>query len=178
MSNLITRLNLLGIRKTHFQRCLAPKQIDAGHLTYSELDVFQREQFMTNATSECWTAMRKAARNDNIILQLVSAYRSIDYQCNLIKGKIEKGRTIDEILKNNVIPGYSEHHTGRALDLTTPGSEVLEETFEDSTAFDWLKTHAHQYHFRMTYPRDNEYGVNYEPWHWFCTKNPDEVLLD
>ena len=171
MSNLTERLSLLGIEDVHFKKCLAPKQIDAGSLNKSEFDVFERQQFMTSATYDCWTAMKKAAASDSVILQLVSAYRSIDYQCELIQGKILAGRTIDEILRNNVIPGYSEHHTGRALDLTTPGCAVLEESFEDSTAFDWLNTHASQYHFRMSYPRDNIYGINYEPWHWFCTKN-------
>ena len=63
-------------------------------------------------------------------------------------------------------PGYSEHHSGRAVDLTTPGSPVLEEAFEESDAFAWLRRRAPEFGFRMSYPRDNPHRVAYEPWHW------------
>ena len=66
------------------------------------------------------------------------------------------------------IPGFSEHHTGRALDLSTPGSEPLSEAFDQTAAFDWLNTHARRFEFSMSYPRNNTTGINYEPWHWAC----------
>ena len=63
-------------------------------------------------------------------------------------------------------PGYSEHHTGRAVDIATPGSRPLTEEFEDSAAFHWLNENAADFGFSMSYPRDNRYGFIYEPWHW------------
>ena len=66
----------------------------------------------------------------------------------------------------NTPPGYSEHHTGRALDITTSDCEPLTEAFELTEAFTWLVTHASKYQFSLTYPRDNPYGIIYEPWHW------------
>ena len=39
-------------------------------------------------------------------------------------------------------PGYSEHHTGRAVDLTTPACDPLAEEFENTQAFDWLHLNA------------------------------------
>jgi D-alanyl-D-alanine carboxypeptidase len=171
MSDITERLGLLGIKEAHYKTCLAPKQKDVHHLDHSELDIFDRQQFMTGDTFESWQSMKNAAKKDDVVLQLVSAYRSIDYQCDLIQGKLNKGSQIDDILKVNAIPGYSEHHTGRALDLTTPGYDVLEECFEHSDAFEWLNKHAHQYHFTMSYHRNNAYGINYEPWHWFYRKD-------
>jgi D-alanyl-D-alanine carboxypeptidase len=73
---------------------------------------------------------------------------------------------IADILKINAAPGYSEHHTGRALDLTTADSPPLEVGFETTQAYAWLVEHAGEHGFRLSYPRDNPHGINYEPWHW------------
>jgi D-alanyl-D-alanine carboxypeptidase len=43
---------------------------------------------------------------------------------------------------------------------------VLEVDFEQTAAFAWLTAHAHEFGFRLSYPRGNEWGFQYEPWHW------------
>ena len=68
----------------------------------------------------------------------------------------------------NAAPGYSEHHTGCAVDIATPGSRPLTEEFEDSQAFRWLTDNAGKFGFSMSYPRNNPAGFIYEPWHWAC----------
>ena len=90
----------------------------------------------------------------------------MSYQCELIERKLAAGRSIDDILRVNAPPGYSEHHTGRALDLTTPGIEPLTMAFETTAAFSWLSRHAETFEFMLSYPRDNDAGIDYEPWHW------------
>ena len=76
---------------------------------------------------------------------------------------------MEEILKVSAAPGYSEHHSGRVVDLTTPGYAPLEEEFEDSAAFAWLCRSAAEHGFYLSYPRGNPHGIAYEPWHW-CWK--------
>ena len=110
--------------------------------------------------------MHDAAARDDITLQIVSAFRSVEYQLGIIKRKVERGLSMDEILRVSAVPGYSEHHSGRAFDLTTPNFAALEEEFEKSPAFAWLSTNAKLYGFTMSYPRDNPHGIAYEPWHW------------
>ncbi|MBT8145423.1 MAG: D-alanyl-D-alanine carboxypeptidase family protein, partial [Gammaproteobacteria bacterium] len=61
---------------------------------------------------------------------------------------------------------FSEHHTGRALDLNTDGCAVLQEEFENTSAFQWLMAEAQSFGFILSYPRDNPWGIVYEPWHW------------
>jgi D-alanyl-D-alanine carboxypeptidase len=156
----------MGITDRHRADCRLPRYSEAEHLVVAETDIFDRPQRMTGETCQSWIAMKDAAAGDGIILQLVSAYRSINYQCEVIQGKLAAGRTIDEVLSVNAIPGYSEHHTGRALDLTTPGCKALELVFEDSNAFAWLTDNAHRYYFQLSYPRGNHKGITYEPWHW------------
>jgi len=48
--------------------------------------------------------------------------------------------------------------------------EVLTEEFEKPTGFDWLTKNAKKFGFKMSFPRNNEYGFIYEPWHW-CYQN-------
>lgn len=125
-----------------------------------------RIQRLTPEAAGCWRAMVEAAGIDGVTLLLVSGFRSVEYQAGLIRKKIQAGQGIDRILAVNAAPGFSEHHTGRAVDIATPGSRPLTEDFESSEAFEWLGRRAAEFGFSMTYPRDNPWGFIHEPWHW------------
>ena len=129
-------------------------------------DVFGRPQRLEQRAASAWFAMRDHAKSDGITLQVVSAYRSAEYQAEVIQRALDKGDRIEQILQRVAAPGFSEHQSGCALDLTTPGLEAVEEEFEESNAFTWLTKCARQHRFELSFPRDNPYGVIYEPWHW------------
>ena len=64
-------------------------------------------------------------------------------------------------------PGYSEHHTALALDLTpydTCGNEVQDDDYE---AYGKLHPHLHEFGFILRYPAGKEdvTGYPFEPWH-------------
>jgi D-alanyl-D-alanine carboxypeptidase len=130
-------------------------------------DVFQREQFMLPAAAKAFLSLQRNASAEGIDIQAVSAFRSMDYQAGLLRGKLEKGLDMDEILRVSAAPGYSEHHSGRAIDITAPGEDPLEESFANTVAFEWLSRNAGKHGFRMSYPENNRHGVAYEPWHWY-----------
>ena len=125
-----------------------------------------RMQRLTPDTAAAWQRMIAAAREDGMTLLIVSGYRGFEYQASLIRKKINAGQSLSEILEVNAAPGFSEHHSGRAVDIASPGSRPLTEEFEASEAFAWLQKNAADYGFSMTYPRDNPQGFVYEPWHW------------
>ena len=129
-------------------------------------DSLGRDQRMTPKAAEAWRRMQADAARQGVELLVVSAYRSVEYQCALIQRKLDRGLKIDAILKINAAPGYSEHHTGRAIDITSPDSQPLEVAFETTPAYAWLVKHAGQYGFKLSYPRGNIHGITYEPWHW------------
>ena len=156
----------LGIPREFRETCPIPIQMEPDDLVSIGPDIHEREQHMHPEAALAWFRMIEAAESDGVVLQAVSAYRSVDYQAGIIRRKLDKGMPIGEILTVSAAPGYSEHHTGRALDITTPGYPALEEPFEDSPAFAWLTEHAGQFGFRMSFPRGNPFGVIYEPWHW------------
>jgi D-alanyl-D-alanine carboxypeptidase len=130
-------------------------------------NIIGREQRLTPATAAAWQALQNVAAEDKVELVLVSGFRSIEYQAGLLRNKLDAGQVIDAILKVNVAPGYSQHHTGNAVDIATPGFKPLLEEFEDSPAFAWLRDNAIQFGFTLSYPRDNPEGISYEPWHWY-----------
>jgi len=139
---------------------------EAAELVSIGVDILGREQKLAPRAADAWRGMCAAAEQDAIQLLVVSAFRSFDYQRALIRRKLDNGRDIADILKINAAPGYSEHHTGRALDITAPDCPPLELGFETTGAFTWLTRHAAQHGFRLSYPRDNPHGISYEPWHW------------
>ena len=114
--------------------------------------------------------MRRQARAANGVNMFpVSAFRSLEYQANLLSRKIDRGMDLEEILHVSAAPGYSEHHSGCAIDIDAGKGEPLEESFEDTDVFAWLTAHATEFGFRMSFPRDNPHGIAYEPWHWTYT---------
>ena len=128
-----------------------------------------RMQRLTPDTAASWQEMLSAAREAGITLMIVSGFRSIEYQASLIRKKINAGQELSDILAVNAAPGFSEHHTGRAIDIASPGSRPLTEDFESSEAFAWLEENAARFGFSMSYPRENPQGFIYEPWHWAKT---------
>lgn len=162
----------LGIAPDYAQRCGMPLQPECTTLVDVGLDLFGRPARLETLAARAWQAMQAAAAAAGVTLQLVSAYRSHAYQRDLLLRKLARGVGMEEILQVNAAPGFSEHHSGRALDLATPGLPPLEECFETSEAFAWLQQHARRFGFRLSFPRDNPYGVLYEPWHWCHDGSP------
>jgi D-alanyl-D-alanine carboxypeptidase len=107
-----------------------------------------------------------AARYDGVVVRIVSAFRSIERQAEIVRAKLQRGQSLEEILCVSAPPGYSEHHSGRAVDVTTDGVRPLEIEFEQTAAYDWLARRAQGFGFCLSYPPQNRYGYAYEPWHW------------
>jgi D-alanyl-D-alanine carboxypeptidase len=157
----------LGIAPDYPQQCGMRLHHECTVLVDVGADAFGRPARLEAATALAWQSLQAAAAANGVELQLVSAYRSYDYQTQLFLRKLARGDSIADILKVNAAPGFSEHHSGRALDLGTPGSPPLEEAFETTDAFTWLQANAADFGFRLSFPRANPFGVLYEPWHWF-----------
>ena len=139
---------------------------EARALVVADIDARGREQRLVPAAAAAWRAMKADAAQADIALHLVSAFRSFERQCQIVRAKLEGGQSLDRILEVSAPPGYSEHHTGRAVDLSTPGAPALDIAFDRTSAFAWLVERARDYGFFLSYPRGNLAGYQYEPWHW------------
>jgi zinc D-Ala-D-Ala carboxypeptidase len=124
---------------------------------------------MREAAAEKLLTMIADAELDGVYLMPVSGFRTIEDQEYLFFDvTAERGQGPTERAEVSAPPGYSEHHTGYAVDLLDadrPDVGLVEE-FEQTPAFKWLQKNAAYYSFEMSFPRDNPQGVTYEPWHW------------
>ena len=99
----------------------------------------------------------EAFEND-LELTIFSGYRSFEKQ--------------EKIWSNNpnenyvAKPGYSEHQTGLAIDVSRKDIG-LTKNFKNTKEYQYLKNNAYKYGFIIRYPEDKEYitGYLFEPWH-------------
>ena len=131
-----------------------------------------REQRIERTAAAQWQSMRAAAGQEGVALAIISAFRGFEYQKQIIARKLAAGQSIEQILRVSALPGFSEHHTGRAIDIGTPGCPPLTEAFEQTVAYGWLIDQADKFGFRLSYPRGNSHGVTFEPWHWLFNEDP------
>ncbi len=96
-------------------------------------------------------------------LKVLSAYRSFGTQSSLKNGyKVTYGSGANQFSADQ---GYSEHQLGTTLDFTTSKIGSTLTGFDKTDSYTWLKDHAHQWGFTLSYPENNNYYV-FEPWHW------------
>lgn len=109
-------------------------------------------------------------------LYIDSGYRSPGRQAYLFFYYLVK--TSGFVLKENArwiaMPGFSEHGSPlfTAIDFISEegingfsGKQTAED-FEKLEEYTWLQQNAERFNFYLSYPRENELGVAFEPWHW------------
>ena len=133
-------------------------------------DAFGREARLSPSTADAWLSMSRESEEVGIRLLLLSAFRGVDRQADILRRKLSAGLSLDVILRVSAYPGFSEHHTGRAIDIGSPDCEHFSEAFEATREFRWLYDHASRFGFSLSYPRRNRYEIAYEPWHWCMSK--------
>ena len=120
--------------------------------------------------------MLSAARKDGMILEVCSSYRSVERQKELfeedMRALVHKGYSYldayDEVARETMPPGYSEHATGLAFDIVALSYQMLNEKQERTPENQWLREHCAEYGFILRYPKEKEEitGISYESWHF------------
>jgi D-alanyl-D-alanine carboxypeptidase len=156
----------LGIPYDYGAKRGLPLRSEARDLVPVGLGPSERDILLSRPAADAWARMRDAAQRSGITLIALSGFRTIDRQKAIIRDKLAAGEALDAILRSVAAPGYSEHHTGRAIDLGSPDGPPLTEAFAATPQFRWLEENAADFGFRLSYPRGNPHGIAYEPWHW------------
>lgn len=163
------------------------EEILLGHRRYAEADPSTLvaiddtgEHKLQEPAATAFLRMQDAAQADGVSLLPLSAYRSIeDQQYLFFDVKSIRGQDSSTRAEVSAPPGYSEHHTGYALDIgdgTDPESN-LSTSFEETEAFRWLQENASHYSFELSFLPNNEQGIAYEPWHWRYVGNQESLEL-
>jgi len=144
-----------------------------GHFPYKEAEYEDLIEIQPNilvhkGMYKSLKEMQDDAEKDGIYLVFLSGYRSIKLQKQIFFSlKSIRNQIASERARVSAPPGYSEHSTGFAIDIGDAyvREADFEESFENTSAFKWLKKNAAKYHFRLSFDKDQTY-VDYEPWHW------------
>lgn len=114
------------------------------------------------------------ARSQGVTLTIGSAFRSEDYQRGIVQRKKTAGQSAKQIYFVSSHPGYSEHHTGLAIDFTP-----INHGFAKTAGYGWLKNNAHKYGFEQTFTSQYSQatGVSQESWHWKFTGSPQAKAM-
>ena len=147
-----------------------------GHISYpeapeSELTAISADGRikMRKSAAKSFQEMAAAASAQGVILAPLSGFRSEKDQKPLFfNTAAQRNQTPSQRAAVSAPPGYSEHHTGYAIDIgdaAVPATN-LSTKFENTKAYKWLEANAAKYGFELSFPQDNPQGVSYEPWHW------------
>ena len=117
-------------------------------------------------------------KKDNIQAELISVYRSVPEQVETFERYV---RSFGEEYANKYVakPGYSEHHTGLAIDVGIVLGGKLYRTVEEMISIDELyltvQSKLARYGFILRYPKGKEHitKIGYEPWHFRYIDSPE-----
>ncbi|MCT7984389.1 D-alanyl-D-alanine carboxypeptidase family protein [Laspinema sp. A4] len=156
-----------------------------GHFPYKEAPLEDLQPIsndgrllMRQAAARAFLDMKEAAQLQGVYLVPISGFRSEEDQKYLFfEVKAQRGQVTTERAEVSAPPGYSEHHTGYAVDIgdaNVPATD-LSPSFENTPAFQWMKENAAYYSFEISFPKGNTQGVSYEPWHWRFVGDRDSL---
>jgi len=131
-------------------------------------------QYLQKDAACALDALLYSAEKAGYDISVTSAYRSREYQAEIFNTRramhVSAGKDNDEAVRLTeryvALPGYSEHHTGLAVDMHSMTS--AEVSFADTEEFRWLCENAPKYGFILRYPKGKEdiTGYAFEPWHF------------
>ncbi|MBP5314026.1 MAG: M15 family metallopeptidase [Eggerthellaceae bacterium] len=128
------------------------------------------EVLVEKSAYDAYLKLKAALEEEGVFVDLDSAYRSVASQQD-IWDRFTDMYGIDYVRQYVAVPGFSEHHTGLALDLYLNIDGVDVYMNEDMVLYPeiWAKIHAKlaDYGFILRYLEGKEAitGYSYEPWH-------------
>ncbi len=120
--------------------------------------------------------MLAAGREEGLSFEICSSYRDVERQKELFIEDVEqlilegysRGEAYEEVAKETMLPGCSEHATGLAFDIVALHYQMLDAGQEKTAENIWLQAHCAEYGFILRYPKGKEEttSINYESWHF------------
>lgn len=120
--------------------------------------------------------MLAAGEKEGLHFWIASGYRSTERQRELLDEDIgtlvrqgySYSEAYEEVVKETMPVGCSEHATGLAVDIVSKDYQILDEKQADTAEIKWLQKNCSQYGFILRYPKDKEdiTLVSYESWHF------------
>ena len=127
--------------------------------------------------------LKEYLKTIGIEIAINEAYRSIEDQEKIVE-EFKNIYEEEKLYKKVAVPGYSEHHTGLAIDigLIFDKREEEEENIKiRESLYQEMHKHLSKFGFILRYPKGKEKitGYSYEPWHIrYVGKIPAEIIMN
>lgn len=130
-----------------------------------KLITIEGDYVATPDTVKAYNQLITDMKKEGLVIYVVSSYRSYSYQKNLYNYYMKKDKSKEVVDTYSSRPGYSEHHTGRALDISQVKGNL--DAFEGSDEAKWVYENAYKYGFIVRYKENQKdvTGYIFEPWH-------------
>lgn len=158
---------LVFVNKTH----KLPDDYEAKLPLITVKNAFGKEFQIEPETYRHFEQLRTALKQKGIQVELDSVYRSVARQKEIVAEFTQKYGA-DYVKQYVAVPGYSEHHTGLAVDicLVVDGKVIddNDEMIAQKEIFAQIHPLLAEYGFILRYPQGKESitGYSYEPWHF------------
>lgn len=117
--------------------------------------------------TEGLSSLLKDAAQDDVWFKINSSYRASGYQIFLfISGLRADGYCLSKTLKRVALPEMSEHVCTDRQAIDFGSAKHAEALTEDSEEYRWLVKNASKYGFELSYPKNGDGKIDFEPWHW------------
>jgi zinc D-Ala-D-Ala carboxypeptidase len=152
-------------------------QTKYGHFPYRENPTqrlvligryYDRSEYLDREAALAFKQMAQAAKAENVKIVPLSGFRTVVEQQALFQRQIKRQGGPERAAFLSAPPGYSEHHTGYALDVSDGNdpSADLRYIFEETSVYRWLSKNAKSFGFELSFLDNNPQGISFEPWHW------------
>lgn len=152
---------------------------DAQTFSYPvDKDDFQISSRVMDQMDKMIKACDDAVGTDSHSMSISSAYRSKEYQQNVWDEAVQTNG--EEYAKQYVaVPGYSEHHTGLAVDFGITNTDGTAGSFSGSQNAEWMDENSWRYGFVRRYPTEKVdiTGISNESWHFRFVGVPHAKLM-
>ena len=156
----LSKGNLILVNKFNY--------LDSNYVPCNLIAIDSKYGYEYQMNSEAYNSfinMYNDASKENLKLFIKSPYRSYNNQNNLYNDYVYESGIL-EADTFSARPGYSEHQTGLAIDVSNGPNNLG--YFKDTNEYIWMINNSYKYGFILRYPEGKEYitGYQFESWHY------------
>ena len=133
---------------------------------FKEFHIIDKKIYLEQETYYWWKKLKTFLNNQGIQFDICSGYLSLEQQQYKYQEFLKRNGI--ELTKNRIsLPGYSEHHTGLAIDCDFYKDGEWAGICSDNEETKYIHSIIHHFGFILRYPKDKENitKMQYEPWH-------------
>lgn len=133
---------------------------------FKEFHIMDKKIYLEKETYFWWRKLKKFLNNQGIQFDICSGYLSVEQQQYKYQEFLKRnGKEMTN--KKISLPGYSEHHTGLAIDCDFYKDGDWAGICKDNEETKYIHSIIHNFGFILRYPKGKEEitQMQYEPWH-------------